>query len=245
MFEIAPVEVDVPTELAALDEVESIMNELVIGESLRERGMFRLWRMKKGQTYLEIVDENDDNGYPLFGVFEDFVKYFCQVIDVSRAKIFDRIRTYSQLEWLEFSHQEMLNMMSIRPGLYSRALKKIFNWDAQENVPTSLKTDYFGDPSDPDEAKEGIKEYIEELSLHDSVSGAIETLEKDVLGQPEVYIFFLDGSLVVRFDEGFVTEGGMEITEDVGEVIFEAEAELPLWVTDEIERRYKIKARGT
>jgi len=94
MFEITPVQVDVPTEnIVALDEVESILNELVIGESLRERGMFRLWRMKKNQTYLGIVDENDDMGYPIFGVFEDFVKYFCNVVDVSRAKIFDRIRT--------------------------------------------------------------------------------------------------------------------------------------------------------
>ena len=244
MFEITPIEVDVPSEhIVALDEVEAIMNELVIGESLRERGMFRLWRMKKSQTYLGIVDENAENGIPIFGVFEDFVKYFCNVVDVSRAKIFDRIRTYSQLEWLEFTHQEMLSMMSVRPGLYSRALKKIFNWDAQENEPTSLKTDFFGDPTEPDEARPAIKEFVEELSLHDSVSGAMEMLEKDILGRPDVFMFFLDGDLVVRFDEGFITEEGVEIVEDVGEAIFEGTVELPSWVSEELERRYKIKTR--
>lgn len=245
MFEIVPVEVDVPTELAPMEEIESIVNELLIGESLRERAMFRFWRIRDSRAYLEVREGESDNGVPRFATFEEFVEYFCHIVDISRAKIFSRIRTYSELHWLEFTDEEMLKMMSNRPGLYSKTLNKIFNWNSLLNIPMSLKTDSFGDPDEPEnpETKAALKKFIEELGLHDSVTNALEMVDKDILGKPEVSMFFSGEYLVVRFDQGYVTEDGVEIMEDVDEIYFETDTELPGWVTEEMERKYKIKTQ--
>lgn len=241
MFEVVPLEVDVPRELAPLEEVESIVNELVLGESLRERAMFRLWRLWKAKGYLNLFDEGSESVVPMFSTFEEFLSYFCQIVDVSRAKIFSRIKTYNELEWLGFSETQMLHMMSNRPGLYSKALGKIIEWDSQENEPESLKTDFFGDPSDPESAKETIKEFVEELALHDSVTGALEMLNRDVLGRPEVSIFMSGDCMIVRFEAGFVTENGHDVLEEIDEIVFEGDTALPMWARTEMERKYRIK----
>lgn len=240
MFEIQPVEVDIPEALPAIQEVRSIFNELVIGGAIRENAMFRIWRMWRDKTYLDITSDNPDEPHRmLFPTFADFVQELCSKLEVSRSKVYTRVKAYSQLDMLGFSEREMITMMSARPSLYEKALGMIFEWDQEIPGPTGFKTDFFGEEMN-DESISRVKRFIEELADHESVQDALSYLKHDIMGKPEVRIIYDRdiSNFKIEYSEAIVESSGNVVT--MSPEIWSPGEQLPDWVLDEISKKYRI-----
>lgn len=241
MFDIMPVEVDVPAMLEPVEEVNSIVHEFSLGVALREVALFRLWRMWRDSAYTEIESDDMDAapGQPKFGTFGDFLKFFTDTIEVSRAKVYSRLKCYSLLDYLHFTDKEMVVMMATKPTLYDRALNLIFIWDQESRLPTGLKTDYFGDDVKDETVKTKIRNFLIELAQFDRVQDALSMLTHDVLGKPTVRVYMLDRKMVVSYDSVVVDEDdGVGIVGENGEIVFEPNEVMPEWVLNELQRKF-------
>jgi len=244
-FEIEPVSVDVPTLLSPQEEVQSIVDNYSLGIALREVGLYRIWRIWKDNIHLEILsdDPNASANQPMFPTWSEFVKFLTMSMDVSRSKIYSRLKVYSLLSFLDYSDSRMINMMSNKPGLYERVVNVIFIWDQDARIPTGLKTDKFGDDVNDEETKANIRSFIDSLDGMASISDAIDHLMHDIMHQPVVRLKMIDDIFAVYYSATYFDEDTeTEVTGDSGEIYFESESIIPDWVMDELRRKYGSRA---
>jgi hypothetical protein len=176
----------------------------------------------------------------MFVTFNDFTRFLSRNLDVSRSKVYSRLKCYTLLEHLRYNDAQMLAMMADRPGLYEKALNAIFEYDPESRIPTAMKTDVFGvDPFD-DDTIEAVRDFLADLGGAESVSDALSILMHDVLGKPDVRVRFTSGALVVYYSSTIVDEEtGTEIVESSGRVEFvPSSSETPDWVLSELSRKF-------
>lgn len=244
-LDLQKIDYDVPGELVPQEEVVQMAHEIVMGDAIRERAMFRFWRMWSKSTYLDI-GISGDNPVPRYSSFGDLVNEFRNVIDISRTKIYTRVKTYELLARVGYGSNEMIAMMSTRPNLYERAMSAIFLWDWDKGGIVGLRTDRFGsyddeegNPANP-ETMQNIRDFVDELALHDSIKDALEYLSRDIIGKPDVKIFLKDGELLIRYSEEEYDDDGNRLTSDYNEIVFVPDGEIPLWVAEEVSKRYRV-----
>lgn len=241
MFELQPLSIEVPVQYEASEEAREIVRGLAIGGAIRETAMFRIWRMWRDKSYLDIMSDNPETpDRMMFPTFTEFIQVLCEQLEVSRSKIYNRIRAYTQLDYLGFGDDSKLLLMSTRPGLYEKALNLIFVWDQDTQEPTAYKTDAFGDIMDEDSLVR-VKRFIEELSDHESVQDALSYLKHDIMGRPEITLIFDKGAqnFKIEYTSMVLSEDGDESTSYYN--TWEPGSELPDWVVSEINKRYHVK----
>lgn len=244
MFDIRPIEVDEPAALTPREEVNSIIQEYKLGHALREVALFRVWRMWRDNSYLNIYAESPDAlpGQPEFPTFTDFLKFITVHLDVSRAKVYTRLKVYSLLEHLGYSEHDMVRMMATKPGLYEKVLTSVFLWDQESRTPTGMKVDAFGNNPYDETTKENVRDFIGELEASDSVGDAVSRLLHDVLGKPKITLRVTGGAIVVEYTTIAIdADTGDEVTGEQGQARFDCIEDVPDWVMDELARKYGAK----
>lgn len=242
MFDIIPADVDVPAQLAPADEVRSLVSEFTLGLALREVSLFRVFRLWDTDNYLNVYSDDPtvSAAQREFSTFSDFVKFLTRGLDISRSKIYSRLKTYSLLKHLRYTDRDMLGMMSAKPSLYDRALSAIYLWDQESRSVTGFKTDAFGDNPYSDDSIEAVRDFLHDLDGADSISDALSMLMHDVLGKPVVKVKASSyGELIVYYTQQAVdSDTGDEITGDSGEIVFSTDSEIPEWLQDELQKRF-------
>lgn len=233
-------EVEVPVYEDIVDEINKIVTDLALGEALRERALFRLWRVHRDQSYTQIVADEQDSMLPKYPTWTAFMADFCESAGISRASVYSRIKTYYQLEWVGYTELEMLQMMTRKPGLYERVLGRLLSWDSARNEPTDLKTDRLGEFDDMDDAREPIMELLEDLDGHERINDALSYVDNTILGRPHVHMSVQNGIIVLKYSEDDITAVDGSAGQ-VEEVQFLPDKDAPAWVFDEIQRRYNLK----
>lgn len=244
MFEIQPVEVDLPAALEPKEEVNSIVKEYMLGHALREVSLFRVWRLWRDDEYSSILSDDPSAlpGQPQFAAFNDFLKFLTQNLDVSRSKVYSRLKTYSLLTHLGYSEKEMVGMMATKPGLYEKVINAIFLWDQESRAATGMKTDAFGSSPYGQETIDNVRDFISELEAHNSVGDAISRLMHDVLGKPKISLRVVGGAIVVDYTTTIIDGETMEeLTGDSGSARFECADDVPEWVLDYLAQKYGAK----
>lgn len=237
-----------PEELSPSDEVQEIIKEFSVGNVLKERGMFRLWRMHRDRSYQQIYSDDPDvpENTPLYHTFKEFIADICEHNSVSRATIFSRIRTYEQLDWLEYDDATKIRFMVDKPTLYSGALSKLLDWSHDDKEPYSVRLPDVDIDEDEEGAKNALKTVLDELAEHDSINGALRSVDETLSGtRPEVEIFWNEeqSSFSVSWVSYSVTEDGSVVVEEIGNANFEPDDSVPMWVWSEVAHRLKAKVR--
>lgn len=215
------------------EEIEQMERESHLGSRLKELSLYRVWRIKDSGLYKEEISYGDGGAAPRFAMWSDFVKNIGDVIGVSRSTVFSRVRLYDQLAWLEYTEKEAFAIVMYRSYLAGKVLSLILEWP-RHGGDISFKTDYFGEGADPEDYKQEIRELLEECMLNDSVSGAIRNVESDILGVPEVDVYYRDGCMIVAYDDKEYADVV------VYEPVDRASGVIPNWVLDVMSTKYKI-----
>lgn len=124
--------------------LQLVTRDLNIGKILRERGLFRLWRMLR--TKRTVVDEvtreflelpafmletNPDTGGP-FTRQEEFIRWFCREAKVARALVFMRVATLDRMIALGIPEQEAYEIVLEKPFVIREALNSLASWEKGE-----------------------------------------------------------------------------------------------------------------
>jgi hypothetical protein len=176
----------------------------------------------------------------MFSSDGDFVRFLQRKLDISRSKVYTRMRTYTLLEFLEYSEKEIVLRMATKPSLYEKALNLIYDWDQQAREVTAYKTDKFGDNPFDGTSKAKVRYFLEELENADSVADALKLLQEETGVQPIKFTFLPDQNTFSLSwkDDDYDVQSGMSILGETITVEYHATEDVPDWVLDELARKF-------
>lgn len=236
MYNIEVLEVDVPTELEPEEEIRAILDEYVLGASLKERSLYRLYRMWRSKSHLLIRDRSGD-GSSMYETWEQFLQDTVYALGVSRSTVFFRIRAYSFLDWLGYSDDEKLQMIAARPTLYPRVMSMLVDWDTAKCEPNEIYVDVAEGEGD---SVENVRDIIENIASGElSVGEALEQVQVEYTGRPSVRLRCSGESLVVVYEYCQTDEaGGQNFVS--GELEYMPVVLVPEIVNEELRRRLGV-----
>ena len=225
-FAIVPEE-----EKTADEEYNRIIDEFGLSSVLNESAMYRVFRMKTNGKWSQVTDVT--TGLKIFGTWEEFISAVSSVTGRGRQTIFNRVKTYAQLQILGYDDEEMINMMTKAPFIYQRALSYLMDFDVRSN---EIKQIHYADidfEENPDLVISDVKEIIDSLSSFEKGKEALEYIETDILMNPIVNIDVNDRDITVYWTTFNKDDNGIVIP-DVNHVVFETDHTPPDWVLDKL-----------
>jgi hypothetical protein len=210
---------------------------------MREVSLFRVWRLWVDGRYRMVV-ENDvytDRLIPRFPKFNDLTKFLTEVIDVSRSKLYSRLRAYSLLDHLGYNEPEMVAMMSKRPSLYTAALNHIFVWDQSAREVKGMKTDQFGTDPYSQETIMAVRDFLEEIGNIDNINDALAAVLSTVADKRMFKIRYspAENTLLVFVTDDYVDrETGEIVTGEAYETEFCCETAVHPLIKEELTKRF-------
>lgn len=234
VFRVEPTAVSFPVQLTPPEEVKNIVGEYRFGEMLSESALFRVWRMWRSNDYMLILSDDPEakTGQTLFSGWSDFMNTLKTVAGLKKSRIYSRLKSYSLLEFLEYTTEEMYMMMSARPSLYERVLSAIFIWDKELGEPIGLRTDVFGEMDDP-LFKPRVRSFLKDLDVYDDIEQALDHLKHDIMGKAKIMLYASDSKIVLDYEGGGAND-------EYGVVEFHSEDPIPDWVLEELHTKYKF-----
>jgi hypothetical protein len=166
-----------------ISTLKSASRDINLSRILRERGLFRLYRLlntndeRNIPLYQSLTDP--DTGEP-FDRREDLIGWFCKSARVSRSVVFMRMATIDKLLGLGFDLDDCYATVLTKPQAIRETLRQIADWevggelahvdpdvairlaekylplDEQEKVAGYARKMKSEDPAEQDEAEEGI-----------------------------------------------------------------------------------------
>lgn len=246
MFDIQKFSVELPEICTAREDIVSAVREFVAGRGMKERALYRIYRIWNNRSYLDMYSEDPESGAGMlmFPTWSDFIDFVTESVDISKSTIYSRLKAYSLFDWMGYTQEESLRKMSSRANLYTRALDEIVDWDSESRSPTAFRTDLIDVDIDDPIAPKKTREIILELESYESIGEAIRYLRNDLMQKPEISISICERDLRIRYAIQIVDSETGEITNDYGEILFESNDSVPDWIYEELERRYKIRNTG-
>lgn len=216
-------------------EFDKIVSDSRISDVLKEVSRFRIWRMHKTGSWRSIVD---DNGNPMYEIWEDVVTKLSEILDCGRQQIYDRVRIYEQLNWLGYTDQESIQMIADRPYLYTRTLDMVVDWNQREEKPRSILIPELANASE-DKAKEHLRSLLDDVDAFDTQKEALRFVSETVMSEPQVDLWY-DGDVVrAIYYKSAIDEKGNKYVEDYGTVTFYPDGKPPAWVMEKLEKSFR------
>lgn len=234
-------EIDVPSQGGIVHEMEKIVEEFSLGSALKERALFRLWRVWRNRTYLEIVDDSPTAipGEPKYINWSAFLKDFIIPAGLSKSTVYSRMKAYSILEWLGYDDSEILTKMSESSVRYGQSVNLMVDWNMSDDAPAAIRASSLGTLDDENAAKEEIRSVLEStIPVYERVSDALDHIRRDVVGGPVVSAWQDLDTIVLEYEDTATGEHGI-----VKYQIISDDYDAPLWVYDELERKHRIKRK--
>lgn len=230
-----------PQEASPNDEIERISQEFLMADLIKEVGRFRIWRMKDTGSWKLVVDEV--TGELRYETWEQFISDMSKILQCGRTHLFDRMRIYDQLQWLGYTHEEMLRMMATAPSLYYRFLTKAIMWDAKLQSPTVIKIPETYSMSNAD-AKDHVRDIVGKLDSFDSTHQALKYVSETVLVEPQLEIIY-DGDVLkcIYYNQEEDANGEVQVV-DYDEAMFYPNKDVPDWVHEKLEAAFKRIRNG-
>lgn len=124
--------VDLPTiEKNPEDTLRSVSRDINLSRLLRERGLFRLYRLlhhKENNVPMFMTLLNPATGSPFLNQ-EEFIGWFCEEAHVARSLVFMRIRAIERLLTIGLDLNEAFNTVISKPYAVQDTLHKVASWD--------------------------------------------------------------------------------------------------------------------
>ncbi len=155
--------------------LKSASRDINLSRILRERGLFRLYRL---------LNTNDAHNIPLFQTLtdpdtgepferrEDMIGWFCRSAKVSRSIVFQRLGTIYRLLGLGFEMDECYATILTKPTAIRETLKQIAEWTGGElmsvepEIALRLAEKYL-----PSEEQDQVKAYARQITDEDIDGG--------------------------------------------------------------------------
>ena len=226
----------VPDTCTTQEDYDLIFNEFLLGSTIRERAFYRIWRIRNNKTWDKIFSPSGDD-YKSFG---DMVKSIAsnESLGIGRQIIYDRVKTYDQLEWAGYNHGEIIAKVSARPSLYQRVVGKIIDWNNEERKPDQIRLSTTDNLTE-DEAKEELRDLIEEIEAFPRQLDALDYVDENILHMPQVKIWMEDDAIVLDYVKTSVEQDGSIYIEDQGVVRYYPNQSVPEWCIEELRKKIK------
>lgn len=219
----------VPDDCAAQDDYNAIFQEFAIGSTIRERAFYRIWRLRNNGEWINIVGINGEK----YGSWEDFIRDIASndALSIGRQVIFDRMKVYDQLDWLGYSHEQIISKMSLRPSLYTRVLKRVVDWDTNGKVPNQVLMPV-DDPTDTDTIRDSLNDLLHDVESFPRQIDALKYVDENILLSPKVSVYMDDDTVVVEYTETAIDDKGNVSIHDSGSIRFLPDAFVPDWLVN-------------
>lgn len=232
------------------DELEAISQEYGMGTLAQEFAFLRMARLVIEDRYSgpEIIDRTS-GGKISFPTMEDFVKYVCNVNNISRMTVFNRLRAYRRLV-LEFGkdYKQAFRIILHAPGIVE-SLKEIAKFSDDGRI-TELKTDkamaLVSYSKRPDYAElvcgddevekraaiiEAISVLLDEVVQTSNRKEARQLVDKILVKDTVRYFKGEDGAFVAECTQRSVDKDGVVYDESPLEIEWVPKDSVPEWVT--------------
>jgi hypothetical protein len=219
---------DLPDVGSPEDTLRQVSREIQLARLLRERGLFRLYRLVHTTQdgiplYLDVT--NPATGSP-FTNQEEFLGWFCSEAKVARSLVFQRMNTIDKLLEIGYDLQGAFKVLVSKPYAVRETLNKIGHWEkgrleavdprtminlAQRLDPDSLPQIAAAaeaaekDPFNPDNmgrlkelSKPLFTRLLDEVADHDRAKDALHWVKNDLLLEPEISYRWEEGVLMVE-----------------------------------------------
>lgn len=220
--------------------LRSISRDINLARLLRERGLFRLYRLLHLKTpdgvpiFMTVL--NPDTGNP-FSKQEDFIGWFCSAAKVARSLVFMRLMTIDRTIQLGFTLDDAFGLIVTKPWVIRETLNMVASWEKAELVhinpevavslaerlSPSTATEIKQLAADSEESPESKEKFLEaskpvianllrEVASHEHSKDALDFVRHDLLRQPEInYLWDEEGGyLVVEMVRIQVDDNGNE-----------------------------------
>lgn len=121
--------------------LRKVSRDINLSRVLRERGIFRLYRLVNTRTTTTFEDLGDEEiSVPLFMTLinpttgspfakqEEFIGWFCSEAKVARSLVFMRIAAIDRIQELGFSLEESFNLIVAKPFAMREVLNMVAKW---------------------------------------------------------------------------------------------------------------------
>jgi hypothetical protein len=223
---LVPNDLTLPIESPIQDELFHIEKEYYASNLLKEISLYRIVRIHNNKTWQNIIDSDGFQAYPNW---EDFCSYVSEGLSVSRQLIFDRIRLYSELRWLGYDDKEIILKLAEKPSFYKRLLDLSMDWNPYSGEPDAILIPGVEDLSQ-DEAKEKLKEVLENAEIFNTQKDAITHFQTEILHKPKITTKIDNDRLIVSYETYAIGVDGSSILDNYGIIQFYPDT----FVTDEV-----------
>ncbi len=219
-------------------EFEQIIKEFKLSDLLGEISRYRIWRLRKSGDWAKIVD---DSGIFQFNLWEDFISHVIEILHCSRQQMFDRLRVYEQLNWLGYTAEESIMMVTDQPSLYTRVLGKVMDWDQRKEEPRSISLPDVNNTTTKEKAQESVRNLLNEVTTFDTQKDALKYISETVLLEPQVSVFYNGDTITVEYyQQSIDKDGGLQV-EGYGKSVFYPSSDLPDWVREALMKIIRSK----
>lgn len=228
----------VPSSCNPQEDYKLIFDELLVGNALRERAFYRIWRLRNSGGWKDIIGSGGER----YQTWDDFVNDIVSVggISVGRQTIYNRMRVYDQLAWIGYSDAQILAKMASKPSLYRRALDLVMDWDFSDKRPRRLAISGDDASGEPDVSRRALRKLIADVESFPRQVDALRYIEESVLLEPVVRIYYdvQDSSVVVYYARASINQNGQQEEEESGTIKFFTHVSVPDWLSSILDSRF-------
>lgn len=208
--------IQLPEQGNIKDEVEHIKQEFIYSNVAREIAIYRMWRIHKTQLWRTIEDET---GKQYYKTWDDFIEEMMEALGISRPLVYQRLRVYYVLEFLQYSVDESVKKLISKPNAIAKALSKLVHWDMVNSRPLKITVPRQNNLTQ-EEAIVAIREIIDKFDAFDFAKDANKFMNENEFGEP-VFTWWRDGlNLVLHYTYYAVDQQGNFVVDNEGEITF-------------------------
>ena len=195
MTNLVKIDVTLPLEQPIQHELNDIAKEYKASRILQEISIYRIVRIHRNKTWQQIIDDEDN---PVFPTWEKFVSQVSDELSISRQLIFDRIKVYAIMNYLGYTDVETVVKLSEQPSFYKRLFDMTVDWNSYLAQPNNILIPGTQSLSEND-AKEKLKNVIEDAEAFDTQKEAIAYLETEILKMPHIKVNLIGNNIIVNY----------------------------------------------
>lgn len=212
-------------EVSPQQDYNAVFEEHILGSTIRERAFFRLWRLKRTEGWRKVIGISGEK----YETWEAVIADVSDAIQVGRQIVFDRIKLYDQLDWLQYTDHEKIVMLSRSPSLYHRLLNRTVDWDTHSREPRSILIPGAED-MDAKQARKRLRDIISDAEKFPRQIDALRYVDLAIMMVPQVRIEVEDDTIRVEYSQTTIDQDGKVHQEDWGDATFYPDKPLPDWV---------------
>lgn len=209
------------------DLVNTLADLFRQGRLAQEYATYTFWEMARDGRFSDVI--SSETGQPI-NTQDEFIEYVRHKIGVSRQTMYSRNKVYDILTYLGYDKRDIIIRVAENPYVYQRTLAALVDWDVKNNTPRDWSLP--DEPEDEEDAKAKTRDILDAQGVIDGASNKLSYVQNDLLGKPEIKVYWNNDMLMVEYTTHAVDSSGKSYMTGSGKVMYLPSTDLPDAIKD-------------